>query len=253
MKLLAIDSVFDKCGVAIIADGDIVYHAEQTGKRQQTQQILPMIDEALKATGLQLKELSALAFNRGPGAFSGIRINTAVVQALSFAHDIPCVPVSSLQVLAQAGYESEQIEHGYAVLDARMKQVYLGEYQLIDGIMQSVADSITGLIDDSQDSSSEFSNKAMNKVTSECLLDYAQITDKNLPLFCLATDDKDLLALHDSPCPQQIYQEIVPNAKTLAKIGAYLFTKDGGVSAESALPVYLRNNAWKTLKEQGKG
>ncbi|PID37661.1 MAG: tRNA (adenosine(37)-N6)-threonylcarbamoyltransferase complex dimerization subunit type 1 TsaB [Pseudomonadales bacterium] len=249
MKLLAIDSVFDKCGVAIIADGDIVYHAEKTGKRQQTQQILPMIDEALQATGLQLKELSALAFNRGPGAFSGIRINTAVVQALSFAHDIPCVPVSSLQILAQAGYESEQIEHGYAVLDARMKQVYLGEYQLVDGIMQSVADLIAGSVANAQETSLD----STIETTSECLLDYAQTTDKNLPLVCLATDDKNLLALHDSPCSQQSYQKIVPNAKTLAKIGAYLFTKDGGVSAESALPVYLRNNAWKTLKEQGKG
>ncbi len=222
--ILAIDTVFDKCGIAILQNDKIIYQDEQFGKRQQTQQILPMIDKALQTVNLTLNELSALVFNRGPGAFSGIRINTAVVQALSVACDIPCVAVSSLQVLAQSAWEKNaNFDHIYALLDARMQQVYLGEFQLQDGIMQAVGE--------------------------ETLLDYGKQTEKNLPLIALASDDKQLLATHK----EQIYQEdIEVNASILAKLGAYQFKQQGGVSAELALPVYLRNNAWKTLKEQGK-
>ncbi len=224
--ILAIDTVFNKCGIAILQDNKIIYQDEQFGKRQQTQQILPMIEKALQTANLTLNELSALVFNRGPGAFSGIRINTAVVQALSVACDIPCVAVSSLQVLAQSAWENNaQFDHIYALLDARMQQVYLGEFQLQDGIMQAVS------------------------VDNETLLDYGKQTEKNLPLIALASDDKQLLATHK----EQIYQEdIEVNASILAKLGVYQFEQQGGVSAELALPVYLRNNAWKTLKEQGK-
>ncbi len=224
--ILAIDTVFNKCGVAILENDKIIYQDEQFGKRQQTQQILPMIEKALQTANLTLNDLSALVFNRGPGAFSGIRINTAVVQALSVACDIPCVAVSSLQVLAQSAWENNaQFDHIYALLDARMQQVYLGEFQLKDGIMQAVS------------------------AENEILLDYGKKTVKNLPLIALANDDKQLLATHK----EQIYQEdIEVNASILAKLGAYQFEQQGGVSAELALPVYLRNNAWKTLKEQGK-
>ncbi len=224
--ILAIDTVFNKCGIAILENDKIIYQDEQFGKRQQTQQILPMIEKALQTANLTLNDLSALVFNRGPGAFSGIRINTAVVQALSVACDIPCVAVSSLQVLAQSAWENNaQFDHIYALLDARMQQVYLGEFQLKNGIMQAVS------------------------AENEILLDYGKKTVKNLPLIALASDDKQLLTSHK----EQIYQEdIEVNASILAKLGAYQFEQQGGVSAELALPVYLRNNAWKTLKEQGK-
>ncbi len=224
--ILAIDTVFNKCSIAILQNDEIIYQDEQFGKRQQTQQILPMIEKALQTVNLTLNDLSALVFNRGPGAFSGIRINTAVVQALSVACDIPCVAVSSLQVLAQSAWENNaKFEHIYALLDARMQQVYLGEFQLQDSIMQAVS------------------------TDNETLINYGKQTEKNLPLIALASDDKQLLATHDG----QIYQEDMEvNANILAKLGAYQFEQQGGVSAELALPIYLRNNAWKTLKEQGK-
>ncbi|MGO2997220.1 MAG: tRNA (adenosine(37)-N6)-threonylcarbamoyltransferase complex dimerization subunit type 1 TsaB, partial [Moraxellaceae bacterium] len=95
---LAMDTVFDQCSIAILdSSGQVLSSRTEKGKREQTQQILPMIDAALSEAQLQLADIQALIFNRGPGAFSGIRINTAVVQALSVAHDLPCVGVSSLQ------------------------------------------------------------------------------------------------------------------------------------------------------------
>lgn len=238
MKFLAIDTVFDQCSVAIMVDGNIVYADAKTGKRQQTQQILPMIDAALQQTRITLTELSALVFNRGPGAFSSIRINTAVVQGLSFAHGIPCIGVSSLQVLAQAGYELIQTDDAiqatfnntgqtlYAVMDARMQQLYVGQFSLQNGMLQAI--------------------------NEEHLLDYQSLTPTDDLIISTNSLDLNTEALLTLQPKQAFIDNVTPTAATLAKLGAHTYQQQpqSAVPAAQALPVYLRNNAWKTLKEQ---
>ena len=224
---LAMDTVFDQCSIAILdARGQVLSSHTETGKRQQTQQILPMIDAALSETKLKLADIQALIFNRGPGAFSGIRINTAVVQALSVAHDIPCVGVSSLQAIAQAAYQEHGLSEVYSALDARMQQVYFGQYALIDNIMQPVNQE--------------------NGEDTEQLLDYDSQTTLDIPI---VGNGASLLTLHDG---QIIYAEIHPDATVIGQLGIAQFIATGGTEASQALPKYLRNQAWKTLKEQGK-
>lgn len=220
---LAMDTVFDQCSIAIIdSNGKVISGQTETGKRQQTQQILPMIDAALKNNQLKLADIQALIFNRGPGAFSGIRINTAVVQALSVAHDIPCVGIPSLQAIAHSAYVQYGCIEVYSALDARMQQVYFGQYTLIDGIMQPV------------------------DTDTEQLLDYDSQTLLNL---AIAGNGAGLLTLQDA---QVIYQNITPDAAIIGQLGIAQFRATGGTDAALALPKYLRNQAWKTLKEQGK-
>ena len=224
---LAMDTVFDQCSIAILdASGQVLSSHTETGKRQQTQQILPMIDAALSEAQIKLADIKALIFNRGPGAFSGIRINTAVVQALSVAHDIPCVGVSSLQAIAQAAYQQQGLSEVYSALDARMQQVYFGRYALIDNIMQPVNQE--------------------NGEDSEQLLDYDSQTALNIPI---VGNGAGLLSLHDG---QIIYADVHPDAAVIGQIGIAQFIVNGGTEAAQALPKYLRNQAWKTLKEQGK-
>ena len=224
---LAMDTVFDQCSIAIVdSSGKVISNQTETGKRQQTQQILPMIDAALSEAQLKLADIQALIFNRGPGAFSGIRINTAVVQALSVAHDIPCVGVSSLQAIAQAAYEQRGLSEVYSALDARMQQVYFGHYELIGNIMQPVNQE--------------------NGEDSEQLLDYDSRTTLDIPI---VGNGAGLLSLHDA---QNIYADIHPDATAIAQLGIAQFMVNGGTEAAQALPKYLRNQAWKTLKEQGK-
>ena len=224
---LAMDTVFDQCSIAILdASGQILSTHTETGKRQQTQQILPMIDAALSEAQLRLADIQALIFNRGPGAFSGIRINTAVVQALSVAHDIPCVGVSSLQAIAQAAYQQHGLSEVYSALDARMQQVYFGRYALINNIMQPV----------NQD----------NGEDAEQLLDYDSQTALDIPI---VGNGASLLSLHTD---QIIYSDIHPDATIIGQLGIAQFMVDGGTGAAQALPKYLRNQAWKTLKEQGR-
>ncbi|MGB2785521.1 tRNA (adenosine(37)-N6)-threonylcarbamoyltransferase complex dimerization subunit type 1 TsaB [Psychrobacter sp.] len=224
---LAMDTVFDQCSIVILdVSGQVLSSHTETGKRQQTQQILPMIDAALSEAKLNLADLQALIFNRGPGAFSGIRINTAVVQALSVAHDIPCVGVSSLQAIAQAAYQKYGVTEVYSALDARMQQVYFGQYVLIDNLMQAVNQE--------------------NGEDTEQLLDYDSRTVLNIPI---AGNGAPLLILHDG---QIIQADIHPDATVIGQLGMAQFRATGGTEASQALPKYLRNQAWKTLKEQGK-
>ena len=224
---LAMDTVFDHCSIAILdSDGAVISSHTEVGKRMQTQQILPMIDAALKNSQLKLANIKALIFNRGPGAFSGIRINTAVVQALSVAHDIPCVGISSLQAIAQSAYAEYGCTEVYSALDARMQQVYFGQYTLIDGIMEPVFNE--------------------QNADTEQLLDYESKTPFNL---AIAGNGAGLLTLQEA---QVIYGDITPDAAIIGQLGIAQFKTTGGTNAALALPKYLRNQAWKTLKEQGK-
>lgn len=222
---LAVDTVFDQCSVAVVdKDLQILSCHTEPGKREQTQLVLPMIEAALQEAGVKLGDITALIFNRGPGPFSGIRINTAVVQALSVAHNISCVGVSSLSAIAQAAFDEQDLEQVYVAFDARMKQVYFAQYQL---------DSTTQVM-------------SLTEGTNEQLLDYDQGTDLALPI--VGNGAELLTAQQDQP----LYADIQPDAATLAKLGVAQYLQHGGVPAEQALPVYLRNDAWKTLKEQGK-
>ncbi len=91
---------------------------------QHSHRILPMIGALLGDAGLHLADLDALAFGRGPGSFTGLRIGASVAQGLGFAADLPVVPVSSLAALAQG----EAQDRVLAAMDARMNQVYWGVY-----------------------------------------------------------------------------------------------------------------------------
>lgn len=232
---LAMDTVFDQCSVAVLdSNGHVLASHTETGKRQQTQQILPMIDAALSEAQLKLADVTALIFNRGPGAFSGIRINTAVVQALSVAHDIPCVGISSLQAIAQQAYQQYGLNEVYSALDARMQQVYFGHYQI-------QTDRQTG-----QAIMQPVSSDNENSDSNEQLLDYDRQTARNLPI---VGNGSILLRAHSE---QVCHENVWPDAVTIGQLGVAQFMTSGGTDAANALPKYLRNQAWKTLKEQGK-
>ena len=135
---------------------------------------------------------------------------------------MPCLPVSSLQAVAQAAFELHQRPHVLALTDARMNQVYAGEYAVSDGIMQLVAGA------------------------TEHLLDYDSVIDKDLALVGNGA------TLVNAQLGQAIFADIHPSAVIIAKLGLALYQQHQSVPAELALPVYLRNNAWKTLAEQQK-
>ncbi|WP_104484565.1 tRNA (adenosine(37)-N6)-threonylcarbamoyltransferase complex dimerization subunit type 1 TsaB [Acinetobacter indicus] len=220
MKLLALETANEQCSVSIVNDTQELFFQLDERAKAQTQTILPMIEQGFAQTETATADLTAVAFSRGPGSFSGVRINAAVAQALAWSHDLPVIPVSTLQALAQAAYRLAGLSAVTAVLDARMNEVYIASFQLdAEGIMQPVSE--------------------------EQLLGYSDAAV--VAQSPLVGSGSTLLQQE-----QTQYKDLSATAQDVATIARVLAQREAWVSAEYALPVYLRDNAWKKIPEQGK-
>ncbi|AZZ46205.1 tRNA (adenosine(37)-N6)-threonylcarbamoyltransferase complex dimerization subunit type 1 TsaB [Pseudomonadaceae bacterium SI-3] len=133
--LLALDTATEACSVALLHDGQVLSHYEVI-PRLHAQRLLPMIQTLLSEAGIALSAVDALAFGRGPGAFTGVRIAVGVVQGLAFALERPVLPVSTLATIAQRAYREQGAEQVAVAIDARMDEVYWGCYRAQQGEMQ---------------------------------------------------------------------------------------------------------------------
>ncbi len=127
MNVLAIETATEACSAALSTGGRIT-ERYQVAPRRHAELILPMVDELLREAGLKLADLDGLAFGRGPGAFTGVRIATGVMQGLAFGADRPVVGVSTLAALAQGA--AADCDHILSAVDARMGEVYWGAFQV---------------------------------------------------------------------------------------------------------------------------
>lgn len=133
--LLALDTATEACSVALLHDGRVLSHYE-VAPRLHAQRLLPMIQQLLADAGIAATQLDAIAFGRGPGAFTGVRIAIGVVQGLAFALQRPVLPVSNLAALAQRAFREQGATQVAAAIDARMDEVYWGCYREQDGEMR---------------------------------------------------------------------------------------------------------------------
>ncbi len=128
--LLAIDTATEACSAALWIDGSVTARHVHAPNRH-SELLLPMIEEVLAAGGATVAELNAVAWGRGPGAFTGLRIGAAIAQGVAFGRGIPVVPVSTLQAMAQRHCAPQVV----AAIDARMDQVYWACYRNEGGLM----------------------------------------------------------------------------------------------------------------------
>ena len=132
MKLLAIDTSGETCSAALLYGGELKQSLE-LAPRRHGEIILDMMARLLADAGLALGALDALAFGRGPGSFTGVRIATAVVQGAAYGAGLGVVGVSTLAALAQGQYRESGHRRILAALDARMGEVYWGAYEVSGG------------------------------------------------------------------------------------------------------------------------
>jgi len=130
-RLLAIETSAEACSVALLHDGkcrEIYEHAPM----RHAELLLPWLRTLLEEKNLSLGDLDAIAFGRGPGSFTGLRIGIGVVQGLAWGAGLPVVPVSSLAAVAQAaaGIARQATSRICVALDARMQEVYTADFQL---------------------------------------------------------------------------------------------------------------------------
>ena len=142
IKLLAIDTAESACSAALMVDGEVRSRMEQAA-RGHSERILPMMQSLLSEAGCSLNDLDTLAFGRGPGSFTGLRIAAGVIQGSALGAGLPVVPVSTLRALAQGAFRMHGARQVLSALDARMAEVYWGAYAL-DGkdLMQPLIDEL---------------------------------------------------------------------------------------------------------------
>jgi tRNA threonylcarbamoyladenosine biosynthesis protein TsaB len=126
MRILALDTATGNCSAAIACDGRLIAR-ERLLERGHAECILTMVDEVLSEAGTRLADLTAIAFGRGPGSFTGARLAASIAQGLAYGAAVPVVAVSDLQAVAQRVLREEAAARRVLVCnDARMREVYWG-------------------------------------------------------------------------------------------------------------------------------
>lgn len=219
MKILAIETATEACSAALLIDGS-VSERYQVQPRMHSQLILPMMDELLAEAGVALASLDAIAFGRGPGAFTGVRIAVGVAQGAAFAADLPVVPVSTLAALAQRAYRELGWRRLLPAFDARMQEVYWGAYAVdTQGLVSSrVADEVSAPDRVTRPDGDGWRGVGAGWGSYRALLEQrlgGAVESVNADLLCSAHD--------------------------VALLGAAGFAAGEAVAAEQALPLYLRD------------
>ena len=226
MKLLAIETATESCSAALLDDQEIIFVSE-LAPRRHNELILSMCEQVLAKAETSLSQLDAMAFGRGPGSFTGVRLAASVTQGIALGQDLPVVPVSSLAALAQAAYEQTQYVQVLACIDARMKEVYCGLYELNNHYMQ--------LVNEEKVIAPHHANF---EVSDDCYgagsgwQTYAQELSQSLGKEIVFTSD------------------VFPQAEFIAKLAADYFREKKYVSAVEALPIYIRDNVAEKPKNK---
>ncbi len=219
MRLLAIETATEACSAALLVEGE-VRERYRIAPREHAALILPMVRELLDEAGLRLAALDGIGFGRGPGAFTGVRIATGVVQGLAFASDLPVVPVSTLAALAHGQGRENGAERVAAALDARMGEVYWGCYRVAEGEARLVGAREQVCAAEAVDVPSEEPWVGAGPGWAR----YAETLASRFGSRLAATRPERL-----------------PRAADVARLAAAGLARGEAVAAEDALPVYLRD------------
>jgi tRNA threonylcarbamoyladenosine biosynthesis protein TsaB len=225
--LLAFDTSTEAMAVAVLSGAGLFTWNGEGGAAASTH-LIPQIERLLQQAGLELRQLQAIAFGRGPGVFTGLRTACAVAQGLAFGASLPVVPVDSLLIVAEgARFAQPDAPADIDVaMDARMGEVYAGRYRW-SGMrwQQRLEPALLTL---------EALNAAWVQEPPDCVAGSA------------------LQALGDrllSGAAIRVAQDI-DRAAALMRLAQQTWRDDGGVDAALALPVYLRDKVALTVAER---
>ncbi len=210
MKILAFDTSTELCSAALACDGQIATREAMAGNRH-SELLLPMLSELLAEAGWRLHDLDGLAYGKGPGSFTGLRIGCGVAQGLAFGADLPVLGVITLEAMALAA----GAERVLACIDARMHEVYSGAYRVAGEQVQTI------------------SPPAVLRPAAVSLPDDLAWTGCG-PGFLTYPE---MLAGRIGPVLPGVY----PHARELVRLAIPRFEAGEGLPAESAEPLYIRD------------
>lgn len=222
MNILALDTSTERASIALLYKGGI-HHLEQCARSQHAKWVLPSIHDLLLETGISLKQLDGIVFGQGPGSFTGLRIACSIAKGLAYAADLPLYPVSTLKAIAEElRFEKpEYVSHSIcSVIDASMNQVYWVIHADDLNISSIERVSFTSDISDLS-ATSDISNTPM-VVAGVGFAAYREGLEKAFAKRKIAD-----------------FVEIYPTATAMVRLAASYNLV--AVSAEEALPVYIRD------------
>lgn len=130
--LALIDASYSACSVSIIQD-DQCWSLDDHQAKRQAQKLLPMLDEVLHTSSIERHQLDGIAYGRGPGSFTGIRIAAAAAQGIAMGIGIPVYGFSSLLAVVHQAIDLHQVNGDIAVImNAHMGELYWCTFR-IDG------------------------------------------------------------------------------------------------------------------------
>lgn len=237
--IIAIETATEACSAALLIEKDgqqSLYKRFQIAPREHTKLILPMLDEVLTEADLKIADVDAIAFGRGPGAFTGLRIATGIAQGLALSIDKPTLPVSSLQAMALAAknetlansnkLSSNNNQSIIVAIDARMGEVYWAEYQRFDNSVEQIGE-------EQLSQPEEMFKKVDSLAKDNSIIVIGSGWDEYMRAF--QERNNSAIVLHQLP-------EKFPDAADVAQLALMAFEKGETQSIEDAQPVYLRNN-----------
>ena len=142
LRILALETATDACSAALSIGGEISERFE-IAPRRHVALLLPFVEDLLTEAGLAVGQLDAVAFGRGPGSFTGLRIAAGMAQGIAFGADLPVVPVSTLAAVAQCCVREQGAGAVLAALDARMHEVYFAPFRVgPDGLVTAAGEEV---------------------------------------------------------------------------------------------------------------
>jgi len=219
MKILAVETSTEYCSVALWQDGTVNERCELVGQRH-SEVLMAMVDALLKDAALGIKDVDGIAFGKGPGSFTGVRIACGVAQGLALGLDVNVVGVCTLQALAEASGKEKVI----AALDARMGELYLAAYERRAGSWETVIEPCLCRADTAPAVSGDnwFGAGSGFAVSP-------------------STNSGQALSAHYGKQLAGVDAQAVPQAGAVARLGAGEFARGNAVDAALALPLYLRD------------
>lgn len=256
MKILALDTATESCSVALLIEGHLIAR-EMEFERGHAEHILPMVDAVLAEGGVALGAVDALAFGRGPGGFTGVRLAASVTQGLAYAAGLPVVPISDLAAVAQRGLDLEPATDRVLVCnDARMQEVYWACFErdgaglaAVAGVERVSPPGAVGLPEHWRPSASATSRGASTSL--------AKSTDSEVlgagaaPIGAIGRGFRAYEELRSKlltpvdgqpPIVHLISDSTLPRAEEIARLAVPEVSAGRVLTAEQAIPVYLRDD-----------
>ena len=225
-SLLAFDTATEQLSIALALRGEVFAH-EAAGGAQASATLIPAIFALLAQAGVTLADLDAIAFGRGPGAFTGLRTACSVAQGLAFGAGKPVLPIDSLLAVAEDARGADpRAQRVWVAMDARMNEVYAAQYAFADDRWATLA--------------------APMLTTAERLNAHWQAQPPDLIAGnALAVFGAQLATGAARRAPQAL-----PRARAMLPLARALWAAGGAVDAALALPLYVRDKVAQTTLER---